>query len=186
MVLSFRYTLTEEEYFQYNFYTTWAAPDKKAYRTRHYLRVLILYTLVAGLYIISSHSEQLIIDIAVFAVIATVYLLLVPSFIRLSIKRRVKEILSQPANQHILEPAEVILTDTGITDRDELSESKYDWEAIVRKAETTTAIYLYTNFYHAIVIPKRILAGPAEKRELEQLLNRHLSLSSEFRMEEKG
>jgi YcxB-like protein len=181
MVLSFRYTLTEEEYFQYNHYTTWAAPDKKRYRIRHYLRVLILYSLVAGLYIISSHSEQLLIDVAVFAVIATVYMMLIPAFIRLSIKRRVREILSQPANQHILEPAEVVLMDTGIIDRDELSESRYDWEAIVRKAETSTAIYLYTNSYHAIVIPKRILGGPAEKRELEQLLNRHLSLSSEFR-----
>ena len=181
MVLSFRYTLTEEEYFQYNYYTTWAAPDKKRYRIRHYLRVLILYSLVAGLYIISSHSEQLLIDVVVFAVIATVYMMLIPAFIKLSIKRRVKEILSQPANQHILEPAEVVLMDTGIIDRDELSESRYDWEAIVRKAETSTAIYLYTNSYHAIVIPKRILGGPAEKTELEQLLNRHLSLSSEFK-----
>ena len=180
-MLSFRYTLTEEEYFQYNYYTTWAAPDKKGYRTRHYLRVLILYTLVAGLYIISSHSEQLIIDVAVFAVIATVYMLLVPAFIRLSIKRRVREILSQPPNRHILEPAEVILTDTGIIDRDEVSESRYDWEAIIKKAETSTAIYLYTNSYHAIVIPKRIVAGTTEKRELEQLLNRHLSLHSEFK-----
>jgi hypothetical protein len=180
-VLSFRYTLTEEEYFQYNYYTTWAAPEKKGYRIRHYLRVLILYTLVAGLYIISSHSDQLLIDVTVFAVIAAVYTLLVPAFIRLSMKRRVREILSQPANHHILEPAEVILMETGVIDRDELSESRYDWEAIVRKADTSTAIYLYTNSYHAIVIPKRILSGPAEKKELEQLLNRHLSLSSEFK-----
>ena len=179
-MLSFRYTLTEEEYFQYNYFTTWASPDKKSYRIRHYLRVLILYTLVAGLYIISSHSEQLIIDVTVFAVIATVYMVLIPAFIRLSVRRRVREIVSQPANRHILEPAEVIITDTGIVDRDEVSESKYDWEAVIKKAETSTAIYLYTNSYHAIVIPKRILAGPREKRELEQLLNRHLSLSTEF------
>ncbi len=139
-MLSFRYTLTEEEYFQYNYYTTWAAPDKKRYRTRHYLRVLILYTLVAGLYIISSHSEQLIVDVAVFAVIATVYMALIPAFIRLSVRRRVREILSQPPNRHILEPAEVVVMETGIIDRDEVSESKYDWEAIIKKVETSTAI----------------------------------------------
>ena len=179
-MLSLRYTLTEEEYFQYNYHTTWAAAGKKNYRMRYYLRVFILYTLIAGLYIITNHSDLLIVDISVFAVVATVYFLLVPFFIRLSIKRRVREILSQPGNEHILEPAEVLIMDTGIIDRDKLSESKYAWEAIIKKEETRGAFYLYTNSYHAIVIPKRILRDPAERKEIEQLLNRYLPLSSEF------
>jgi hypothetical protein len=96
------------------------------------------------------------------------------------VKKRVRDILSQPENKHILDDTEVILSDTGIIDKDKASESKYSWEAIVRKSETKTCYYLYTNSYHAIVIPKRTVANPQEREALENMLDRHLSLTSEF------
>lgn len=179
-MLNLKYHLTEEEYFDYNYYTAWAAPDKKNYRLWYYLRVFILYAAVAGLYIFSRRSEQIFIDLIIFGVIATVYFLMVPYLIKRSILRRVRNILSKPENQHVLEEAEVVLTDTGIIDKDNASESKYTWEAIVKKAETPACYYLYTNSYHAIVIPRRIIATPQEKQELERLFNQYLPLSSEF------
>jgi hypothetical protein len=144
------------------------------------MRVFALYTAIAGLYIFSKHTDQIFIDFIIFGVIATVYFLLVPYLIKRSIQRRVKTILSQTENQHILEEAEVVLMDTGIVDKDNASESKYGWEAIVKKAETPTSYYLYTNSYHAIVIPKRVLVSTNDKQELERLFNQYLPLSSEF------
>ena len=179
-MLTLKYHLTEEEYFDYNYYTAWSAPEKKNYRTRYYLRVFLLYAAIAGLYIFSRRSEQIFIDFIIFGVIAIVYFLMVPWLIKRSILRRVRTILSQPENQHILEEAEVVLMDTGIVDKDNASESKYSWEAIVKKAETSSSYYLYTNSYHAIVIPKRVLESPPEKQELERLFNQFLPLSSEF------
>jgi hypothetical protein len=179
-MLTLKYHLTEEEYFDYNYYTAWAAPDKKGYRIRYYLRVFLLYAAIAGLYIFSKHSEQIFIDFIIFGIIATIYFLLVPYLIKRSIQRRVKHILSQPENQHILQEAEVVLMDTGIIDKDSESESKYTWEAIVKKAETPTCYYLYTNSYHAIVIPRRVVASAHDKQELERLFNQYLPLSSEF------
>lgn len=179
-MLTLRYHLTEEEYFDYNFYTAWGAPDKKAYRIRYYLRVFALYAAIAGLYIFSKHTEQIFIDFIIFGIIATVYFLLVPYLIKRSIQRRVRTILTQPENQHILEEAEVVLMDTGIVDKDNASESKYSWEAVVKKAETPTSYYLYTNSYHAIVIPKRVLISTNDRKELERLFNQYLPLSSEF------
>lgn len=179
-MLILKYYLTEEEFFDYTWYTEWAAPDKKGYRIRYYLRVFILYALIAALYIFSNHSRQLVIDLVIFSVIALLYFLLVPTLIKRSIRRRVRDVLAQPENRHVLEQAEVMLSDTGIVDKDNASESRYTWEAIVRKAETPSSYYLYTNTYHAIVIPKRALADQQERQELQRLLTRHLSLSSEF------
>lgn len=179
-MLVLKYHLTEDEYFDYNYFTAWSAPEKKGYRIRYYLRVFLLYAAVAILFIIGSRSRQMTTDFIIFGVIAITYFLLVPWLIRKSIGRRVKDILRQPENQHVLGEAEVILMDTGIIDKDEASESKYSWEAIVRKAETPFCYYLYTNSHHAIVIPKRALRDVAEKQELERLLNQHLSLTSEF------
>ena len=92
---------------------------------------------------------------------------------------RVKRILAQPENQHVLNESEVTLTENGILDRDTVSESRYDWEAIVRKAETKLCYYLYTNSYHAIVIPKRVIKL-TEQQLLFNFFNTHLSLSSDF------
>ena len=179
-MLSLRYHLTEEEYFRYNYYTAWAAPDKKWYRIRYYLRVFLLYGAIAAIYIFANHSHQMLVDFIIFGVIATIYFLLVPALIKRSIRRRVRTILAQPENGHVLDEAEVVLMDTGILDRDKSSESKYGWEAIVKKAETPDSYYLYTNSYHAIVIPKRVIYNPQEKQELQRLFNQHLPLSSEF------
>jgi hypothetical protein len=179
-MLVLKYHLTEEEYFDYNYYTAWSAPEKKGYRIRYYLRVFLLYAAVAVLFILGSHSRQKVVDFIIFGAIAIVYFLLVPWLIKRSIGRRVKDILKQPENQHVLSEAEVILMDTGIIDKDEASETKYNWDAIVRKAETPFCYYLYTNSHHAIVIPKRAVRNAEEKKELERLLNQHLSLTSEF------
>jgi hypothetical protein len=74
----------------------------------------------------------------------------------------------------------VILSDSGIVDKDKESETRYSWDAIVKKAETPDCHYLYTNSYHAIVIPKRTLADADEKKELERLLSTHLPLNVEL------
>lgn len=183
-MLVLKYQLTEEEYFDYNYYTAWSSPEKKGYRIRYYLRVFVLYAAVAVLFIVGSNSRQKITDFIIFGIIALVYFLLVPWLIKKSIGRRVKDILRQPENQHVLGEAEIILMDNGIIDKDEASESKYNWDAIVRKAETPFCYYLYTNSHHAIVIPKRAIRNAEEKKELERLLNQHLPLTSEFSRED--
>ena len=183
-MLVLKYHLTEEEYFDYNYYTAWSAPEKKGYRIWYYLRVFLLYAAVAVLFIISRKSQQLLWDAIIFGIIALVYFIMVPWLIRKSIGRRIRDMLRQPENQHVLSESEVSIADAGITDKDEASESKYSWDAIVRKGETPLCYYLYTNSYHAIVIPKRAVRNDADKKELERLFDTHLSLTSEFSAEE--
>lgn len=179
-MLLFKFSLTESEYFEYNYFTAWAAPHKRAYRVRYYLRVFALYSIIAALYIFTNHSHRIEIDLTVFAIIGIGYFLLVPSLIRMSIRRRTRQIISEPENQHVLYECEIVLTDSCVTDRDNVSETRYEWEAIIKKSETANSYYLYTNSYHAIVIPKRLVKDEEQRKELHALFNRHLSLSSEF------
>jgi hypothetical protein len=178
-MLTLKYRLTEEEYYNYNYFTAWAAPDKKKYRVRYYLRVLVLYAAVAGLYIFSKSGHNTWTDLTIFSVIGIVYILLVPYLIRRSVLSRVRDILSKPENAHILSDAEITLMNTGIIDKDAVSESKYDWDAIVKKSETADSYYLYTNSYHAIVIPKRVVRDKFERDELERYFNEYLPLDSQ-------
>lgn len=174
-MLSFRFRLTEEEFLQFNYYTAWGAPERKKYRIFYFIRVMLLYAAVAMLYVIATKQHYVWIDISVFVITGTLYLIMIPSFVKSSIRRKVKDILSKKENQHVLDEAEVILSDTGITDKDTHSETRYDWDAIVRLAETEDSFYLYTNSYHAIVIPKRITTAD-EQIQLRRLLSEHLPL----------
>ena len=69
-MLTLKYHLTPEEYFNYNYYTAWASPDKKGYRVRYYLRVFVLYGAIAALYIFVNRQHDLLVDFTVFFVIA--------------------------------------------------------------------------------------------------------------------
>ncbi len=177
-MVSLQFTLTRDEYFQFNYYTAWAAPSRRKYRIRYFLRVLLLYGAVALLYILVSRTHLIWIDIGVFTITGALYLFFIPFFIKKSVHRRVNDILSRKENQHVLDEAEVVITDTGITDKDTLSESRYTWDAIVRFAETPDSYYLYTNSYYAIVIPKRVVKTEAVNAELKRLFNKHLPLEA--------
>lgn len=178
-MLILQYHLTKEEFFEFSYYTTWSSPDRKGYRARYYLRVLVLYAAVAALYIFMNRHHNIVIDLSVFSLIALVYLLLIPTLVKRSIRSRVKAILNDPENAHVLQEAKVTLSDTGIIDQDTASETHYNWDAIVKKTETSTAYYLYTNSYHAVLIPKRAIVHPSDTQELQRLFNDYLPLSSE-------
>ena len=177
-MVAFKFRLTEEEYYQYNYYTAWASPGKKTFRAWYFLRVLLLYAAVALLYIIASRNHNFWVDISVFLITGFVYLFLVPVFVKRSVRKRVKDILSKKENQHVLDESEIVLSSTGIIDKDTLSESRYAWDAIVLFADTPESYYLYTNSYHAIVIPKRVIKTEEEQKETERLLNKHLPLQA--------
>lgn len=179
-MLHLKYQLTEQEFFEYNYFTTWSAPDRSRYRISYYLKFVLLYGAIAILYIAGNKDHWRIIDISVFGGIALLYLILVPWMVRISVKRRARQFLGRPENHHILSECEVILSDSGIVDKDKESETRYSWDAIVKKAETPDCHYLYTNSYHAIVIPKRTLADADERKELERLLSTHLPLNVEL------
>jgi hypothetical protein len=174
-MVSLKFRLTEDEYLEYNYYTAWAAPARKKYRIFYFLRVIILYGAVAMLYIIGTRQHYIWIDISVFVITGLIYLIMIPSFVKSSVRRKVKNILSKKDNGHVLDDAEIVLSDTGIIDRDTHTESRYNWDAIVRLAETTDSYYLYTNSYHAIVIPKRAVSKEQEP-ELTMLLGENLPL----------
>lgn len=175
-----KYQLTEEEFFEFNYFTSWAAPDKRQYRVIYVLRTMLWYVAIAAVYIFLIRKDFSATALIIFAAPAIIYFLLIPTLIKRGIRQRVRAMLAKPENRQFLEPAELVISETGILAKDITSETKYNWEAIVRKAETSSCHFLYTNTQFAIVIPKRILVNAQERQELQQLFNQHLSLSSEF------
>jgi hypothetical protein len=175
-----KFSLTGKEYFDFNYFTAWASPEKKGYRFRYYLRIIALYSLIALIYVVANNDHDPGIDFLVFGAIGLIYISLIPFLIRKSVQKRVDQILNDPANAHVLDQSEIILSETSIIDRDKVTETRYEWDAIVRKAEAFDCFYLYTNSYHAIVIPMRVLTSTGTLQEVLDLINTKLPISAEF------
>jgi YcxB-like protein len=174
------FSLTREDFFQFNYYTSWAAPEKKEFRVRYYLKT-IGYALAAILilYFIERPGNA-VRFFTIGIVIAIIWGLIVGYYsMQNSFKKRIKSFAEDQNNSTFFTKTELMLTEFGIVSRDENSEVKYNWDAIVKRAETKDYIYLYLNVVQAIVIPKRILS-PDDKKELNELLNKNLSLKAEF------
>ncbi len=176
-MLDLKFNLTREEYFAFNYYTSWSAPERRSYRIKYFGRIIFLYAAVAMVYVFTRDQGQWYVDLVIFFLVGIIYFLVLPLLVKRSIRYRVQQVLKSPGNQHILDESQVVIATDGITDRDKVSESRYDWEAIVKIAETSDCIYLYTNSFHAIVIPKRIL-NAQQRMELNKLLEQHLPLST--------
>lgn len=37
------YSLTGEDFYEYNYYTSWSSPEKKSYRLKYYLKTIGYY-----------------------------------------------------------------------------------------------------------------------------------------------
>ncbi|WEK34407.1 MAG: YcxB family protein [Candidatus Pseudobacter hemicellulosilyticus] len=179
-MLVLQYNLTREDYFKYNYYTNWTSPDKRKFRNRYYMKVLLYLFVMAGLILYTSQDKSPLITMIAVILVATTMLLLIPFLVRRSVRKRVDQLLALPANKHILDRREVQFSDTGIVSRDSNAESKFGWNAVVKVAQLPDAWYLYSSSHQAIILPKRALADEQERKELQSLLDQHISFSAEF------
>jgi hypothetical protein len=177
MLLEF--SLTKEDLFNFNYHTGWAAPEKKKFRISFYLKTI--GWAFAGVLLVLSVTRQFGLASILFSCCIAVIVGLISAYFSIShrYKNSLEKFVSQPENQSFFNRATLNITDAGITSQDDISEAKYNWNAITKKTETQDYIYLYLNTAQAIVIPKRILAEE-EKQELNTILSRNLSLSAEL------
>lgn len=177
------YTLTKEDLFNFNFYVGWTSPEKKSYKIKYYLKS-ILWPLAAVLFILSTTNKNLTTDTLLTCISFGLLVGFIGAYIGIySIyKRKIEKFINDPNNINFFARTELILSDCGITSKDEYSEIRYGWNAIIKKNETQEYIYLFLSSIQGIVIPKKVLTAK-EKNQLVDLLNRNITLTAEFNKE---
>ncbi len=178
-MLSFRYSLTKEDYINYYTYVAWDSPSNKKKRIAYYLRqtIPLLLFLVAFYYTgLFERSENFIL-ITGAVLLAIMFL----SFInvRSNTKRAAERVADLPDNSSIFNESTVTFSETGIIVKDELKEIKYQWKAILKKSESQNYYLLFLNAVQAIIIPKRVFKSADEKKEFEKILSQYLSFEAE-------
>jgi hypothetical protein len=175
-------TLTQEIFFEFNYYTGWTAPWNGKKRFVYYMKA-ILYTLFAStlvfLFVMKAKFSW---DLLLFLLLLLLlyFAVIVPAWIKHRYYTLTKKFFEDPQNANIFLPTTIEISEKGVRSNDSISETNYGWPAFVRKASNKSADYLYLNKQLAIVIPERAFANKNEKEEFDKLLAEYLPLQAEF------
>lgn len=179
MILALNFSLTKEDLYNYNYYTTWEAPEKKKFRIIYYLKI-VGFVLLFGLLVLKFDNKLnatgLLLACLVSAAIGIGFGHL---NVKKQIKRNVERFYSKEVNSNFLSKKQMVITEEAIKEKDAVSETNYSWNAIIRKVEVDHYYYLYISSLQALVVPKRILSL-AEMQDLEYLMAKKLSIGAEL------
>ena len=180
-MIELNYGLTQAEYIDYAVYTAWDAPHKKRFRLTTYGRLTVLAASITIIALTLLKFELLY--SFVLAGFFIVMIFCIPNIQKNAIRDRAKRLMLNEENKLFFSSVALQLSATGIHSSRENMNATYKWNSIVRKVENETSYFLYTNSEQAIVIPKRVLKTPEQKRDFERMLNEHISLQAEFETE---
>lgn len=178
--MTLKYLLTKEDYVNYYTYMTWDAPDQKRKKIRYYLRQL----LINGVFIaVIFYSDLFRVQPMFLYIYGGILLLIVVTQIftaRSNIVKQAEKFTEHDNNQTMFSEKQLEIDDSGIGQKDEFIESKFQWTAFTRKEENDLYYFLFVNTLQAIIIPKRVFKQPEEKARFEKLLSQHLTLDAEI------
>ncbi|CAN5787693.1 hypothetical protein BH11BAC4_BH11BAC4_24640 [soil metagenome] len=178
-MISLNYSISKEDYINYYTYVLWDAPANRKKRISYYLRQLVpLLLFIFAFYytgIFDRSSKFTLI------IIAAIILTSIFSFIgvRSNTLRRAEKIASDPSNSSIFLETAMIVSETGIALKNRLAETRYQWNAFIKKQESNEYYFLFTSGIQAMIIPKRIF-NQDERMQFEKLLSQQLSFDAEI------
>lgn len=187
MQYHFRYSLSIDDFAEYNAYTVWFAPWQKKYRLLYMAR-LTLYTVVAYtaiMIILHKLNPPQKEDFSFLLILSSIILFIVvfasyyqtPFFL----KNKARKFIMREENKHILNEIELEINENGFINNDKKSKTQQLWSSIIRYAETKDYFFLYTNSIQAQIIPKKLFTSQREIEEFDKFLTEKIPLSSSFR-----
>jgi hypothetical protein len=180
-MISFRFSLTPDDFSNYSIYVQLEAPGKKKLIFKRYWPVIIVMVLVFLINIINGFvtnkfDSTITIGIPVFA-----FIFLSSVF---SLKPRIKKLALKFAasaeNVSVFRMTDYIFSETGVIAKDEVKEVQFQWAAFIKKVETDNYFYLFLHSTNALIIPKRVFRSSVEKDTFTQLLSTHISFDAEL------
>jgi len=184
MMINLRYALTKEDFFEFNYFHAWTDPLKKKTHLATYLKYWSRITLPTFVLVLIFNNGQLNMDAGrSYLIVALIGLVLALTTCQWAMKNQVQKLATafaiNPLNENFFKVKSYEITANGILVSDDLTVSDFRWEAIVRKAETGSAYYLFLNSHHALVIPKKNVEE-SQKQNLESTFKRNIPFLAEM------
>jgi len=174
-MITLNYTIAEQEYKDFYYFSGWLAPDKKAYRIKYFLSAFVTYLGVVVLLFIFNKNSRIdsITVIITLLVSVTLYF-----YINFSMKRHFYNYGKKIYNESGGDVIEMTIGETGVFGKNNDGEGQYKWSAFSKKLEANGCIYLYLNSSQALIFPNRIFKSSIEKDTFEKMLAQYLPLQA--------
>ncbi len=179
-MVSLKYAITKEDYVNYYTYVMWDAPENKRKRAWYYLRQIIpLALFIMAFYYtgIFERSSKFILLIMGFLLLTSILSLF---GVRTNAIRQAEKVAGDPDNSSVFLDVNVIISEAGISVKDELKETKYQWASFIKKQESKQYYFLFISAIQAVIIPKRAFTTADEMLQFEKLLSQQLSFDAEL------
>lgn len=179
-MVTLNYTFSKEDYTRYYQQVTLYSPGKRKAIIMAWLKRFAFFT--AMLLLIKFSGREVTLDLYFFFSLFILFAIyIIPLFELPAIHRKnARAFIDDPLSHNFFTDYEVGISDTGISMKGGLTESKFQWGSIVKKEENDQHYYLFINSQQAIVLPKRSLSLPGDKQELERFFAQHLSFEAEI------
>ena len=189
-MVELRYALTREDLSKFNFFHAWTDPSKRNTRSNTYLKYWARITLPTLVLVLIMKNGQFNLDAGrSYLVVVLIGLILALTTCQLAMKKQVQKLAdafaNDPLNENFFKVKNYEFTLNGILVSEEYMLSDIKWNAIVRKAETDSAYYLFLNSHQAIVIPKRIIEE-SQKIQVDSIFNAQIPFSAEVPLAVRG
>lgn len=180
-MVSLHYTLTKADYVNFYTWVMWDAGTLRKKRAQNIIKqVSFVGLFIAVLYFAGVFRYLSTLTLTIILLMFATSLL--PLFTgRSSADKQGEEIADDPDNAAFFAETFLQATDAGLHVKTDDTEIQYSWKAIVKKTETDSYYFLFTNAVQAIIIPKRIFINNEEKTAFQRLLLRNITLDAELK-----
>ena len=114
-------------------------------------------------------------------IIGALFFIYLRSSIKSNYYKHVTNAIKESGEGKILTLANLHFSESGILEKTNSSEVKYNWSAIIKKTEVHNCYYLYTTSLHALIMPKRVFVTIDEKERFERTLLQYIPLQVAFK-----
>ena len=145
-MITLQYAITKEDYVNYHTYVMWDAPQNRKKKINYYIRQIIpLVLFIIAFYYtgIFERNSKFIILILGFIFLTSLLSLF---NVRSNTVKQAEKITNDPNNSSIFHDTSMMISETGISTKDALAETKFQWEAFLRFFLRQNDKYRTTNF----------------------------------------
>ena len=154
--MEIRYSLTEEDYLNFNmFHVKNSKTVKRALNMQRFLTPILF---IVASFILSKVGNISFLGLFItFLVVGILWIIFYPRYFYSYVIRNTKKMIKEGKNDGLLGEHHMILSEEGIVDSTSNGETKVTWVGIQTLSEDKFNIYLYNSSVSAYILPKKEL-----------------------------
>ena len=170
----FTYELSKDDYIDFNMHHSKASPSiRKTFISLRFI-IPILFIIFPLVFPLLIKSEVEIAPIAIFVIIAMLWILIFPRFFWKDMEKRICKIVDESDNGDLFKSRTVKISDMGIEEILYNGTNTRKWSAVTKIDESVKSMFIYFSAVEAAIIPKKLFEDENALQKFRDFSKKHL------------